>query len=355
MQGRAFGFLAVLGASWVAIRVAIATVAPSAQIPKADAITTPFPTIANFAPLPTFIAEPAHRNPHNKPVGHMVRSQAARSHKVRTNAASPVSRSQTWIEVGPATRFPSQPLSCPPDHSIGSPVPAAAFPLATQSSGAPKKRPFELYAYSFWRRGHAQPGLVGYGQYGGSQSAIIVHVPLLRFGGDKDIARLAVTGRLSVAHSLPSERELAAGLKWRPSLDIPVSVIAERRFRQDRPDAVAFFASGGWSDARLPLQFRLDGFGQAGVVSGSSGGVFVDAMLQARRPVGKIGPVGLSVGAGAWAGGQDEVLRVDMGPSVAADVPLAGAQVRLEASWRLRVAGNAPPGNGPAITLSTSF
>ena len=105
----------------------------------------------------------------------------------------------------------------------------------------------------------------------------------------------------------------------------------------------------------LPLNFRLDGFAQAGVVSGKSGGVFVDAILQAHRPVGKIGPTELSLSAGAWAGGQDEVLRVDIGPSLAADTPIGGARLRLEASWRLRVAGNAAPGNGPAITLSTSF
>lgn len=257
--------------------------------------------------------------------------------------------------MNPAIAFLGPLASPTPGHVVRTPVSLEALPFAPQRGAEAATRPFDVYAYSFWRRGNAQTGALGNGQYGGSQSAIIVNAPLLGFRADKATARLALTGRLAIAHGLPREREMAAGLKWRPLLDIPVTVIAERRLRQDRPDAFAFFVAGGQSELRLPMKFRLDGYGQAGVVSGKSGGAFVDAMLQARRPIAKIGPAILSAGAGAWAGGQDKLLRVDIGPSIAAEVPVAGARFRLEASWRLRVAGNANPGNGPAITLSTSF
>ena len=49
------------------------------------------------------------------------------------------------------------------------------------------------------------------------------------------------------------------------------------------------------------------------------------------------------------------MMRLDVGPSARAWVPAGPARFRIDASWRFRVAGDAPPGNGPAVTLSTSF
>ncbi|MCF8497577.1 MAG: hypothetical protein K9G32_03930 [Sphingomonadaceae bacterium] len=48
-------------------------------------------------------------------------------------------------------------------------------------------------------------------------------------------------------------------------------------------------------------------------------------------------------------------MRLDVGPSARAWVPAGPARLRIDASWRFRVAGDAQPGNGPAVTLSTSF
>lgn len=355
MQGRAFGFLALLGASWVAARIAIATVVSPARLPIVDAATTPLPTIANFASLPTFITEGEHWISTNDPVKQTARSRAGRPNIFRAKAVSPVFRRQTDPTASPTTPFPGQRPFSTPDHNARTPLTVAALSFATQGGVAAKTRPFDVYAYSFWRRGGAKTDILGSGEYGGSQSAIIADLPLLRFGKHRDMARLAVTARMAVAHGPHRERELAAGLKWRPSRDIPISVVAERRIRKDRSDAFAFFASGGRSDVPLPRTFKLDAYGQAGVVSGTSGGAFLDGMLQARRPAGKVGPAALLVGAGVWVGGQEDVLRVDIGPSLAARLPVAGAMFRVEASWRLRVAGNADPANGPAVSLSTSF
>lgn len=60
-------------------------------------------------------------------------------------------------------------------------------------------------------------------------------------------------------------------------------------------------------------------------------------------------------GAGIWGGGQDDLFRVDAGPSLRADIATGRANFRLTADWRFRIAGKAEPGDGPAITLSTSF
>ncbi|MFN3451057.1 MAG: hypothetical protein ACK4ZE_02785 [Sphingorhabdus sp.] len=215
--------------------------------------------------------------------------------------------------------------------------------------------PFEVYAYSFWRRGTSAAGSLGNGQYGGSQSAVIAAIPLLRFARAPGLPRLSLTGRASVAQGRLRERELAAGVRWRPVARLPVQVFAERRFREDRPDAFAALVAGGTSDVKMPLGFRLDSYGQAGFVSGQDGGPFADVAVQAHRPIAKTGRASLAAGAGIWGGGQDNVMRIDVGPNIRANVMAGGAQFQLDASWRFRIAGQAQPGNGPTVTLSTSF
>jgi hypothetical protein len=60
-------------------------------------------------------------------------------------------------------------------------------------------------------------------------------------------------------------------------------------------------------------------------------------------------------GAGAWAAAQPHVSRVDIGPHAELRLPLPGTNASLAADWRFRVAGNARPGSGPALTLAADF
>ncbi|MBB3941805.1 hypothetical protein GGR91_000027 [Sphingorhabdus rigui] len=245
------------------------------------------------------------------------------------------------LRISPAAFLPTDPDAVTP---IGAPLPN---PQAPQG--------FEVYAYSFWRHGSSPAGTLGNGQYGASQSAVIAAIPVLRFSGNPGLSRLSMAGRISVAHGSVRERELAAGVRWRPVARIPVQIIAERRFRQDRPDAFAALVAGGQSGVKLPLRFRLDGYGQAGFVSGQGGGPFADVAVQAHRPIAQSQRASFAIGAGVWGGGQDNVMRVDVGPNIRANVTTRGAVLQLDASWRWRVAGQAQPGHGPAVTLSTSF
>ena len=100
---------------------------------------------------------------------------------------------------------------------------------------------------------------------------------------------------------------------------------------------------------------RLDGYGQAGFVSGQGGGPFADVAVQAHRSIPQSQRASFAIGAGIWGGGQDNVMRIDIGPNMRANVRAGSALFQLDASWRVRVAGHAQPGNGPAMTLSTSF
>jgi hypothetical protein len=99
----------------------------------------------------------------------------------------------------------------------------------------------------------------------------------------------------------------------------------------------------------------MDGYGQAGFVSGQGGGPFADVAAHAHRPIAQSQRASFAIGAGIWAGGQDNVMRADVGPNMRANVSAGSALFQLDAGWRVRVAGNARPGNGPAVTLSTSF
>ena len=47
--------------------------------------------------------------------------------------------------------------------------------------------------------------------------------------------------------------------------------------------------------------------------------------------------------------------RLDIGPTAGGTLRVGKASLRLSADWRFRIAGNASPGDGPALTLSTAF
>ena len=78
--------------------------------------------------------------------------------------------------------------------------------------------------------------------------------------------------------------------------------------------------------------------------------LFADGALRLAR---RIGPV--EIGAGAWGAAQPGAARLDAGPSLSWRLPVAGAALRLQADWRFRIAGDAAPRSGPALTLAADF
>jgi len=341
MRGRAFGFIAILCTTWVAVRVGFTLISDGAKQVTARQYAS-----ANA------IAQPVTQLVRGRLLGNMAAKtkSAANNKKGRVAALIPEIIEPLYVD-------PKQPI-----YKIGGDWGSdekTPYPISSALVESPKKRgsmhPIQIYAYSFWRQGDTTPGVLGNGQYGGSQSALLVTVPLLRHKGYGSVTPVSFVGRASVAHNAPREREWATGLLWHLSNRFPAQLSIEQRFRPDRPDAVAAFVSGGHEGASLPLGFALDGYGQAGFVTGKSGGAFADAQLHALKKMARNEGFSLNAGAGAWAGGQSNIMRVDMGPSVRANLQAGAASLRLDASWRFRVAGKATPGDGPTITLSTSF
>ena len=342
MRGRAFAFIALLCATWVTARIGFTTIDTSdANKPDQQADADPV-RVKSVSPSPrsrTLTQQNSKRGA--VPYGRRIKNSDAMIAARPAVSAPFLFHAELPERINPSAFLPTGPdilsrVRAPPPNTSAA-------------------HPFEVYAYSFWRRGTSAAGTLGNGQYGGSQSAVIAAIPILRFPGKARLSRLALSGRVSVSHGNLRERELAAGLRLRPIDRLPVHIIAERRLREDRPDAFAVLVAGGQSDVPMPLGFRLDGYGQAGFVSGQGGGPFADVALQTHRPIAKSGRASLSAGAGIWGGGQDNVMRLDVGPNIRANIMAGGAQFQLDASWRFRVAGQAQPGNGPAVTLSTSF
>lgn len=146
--------------------------------------------------------------------------------------------------------------------------------------------------------------------------------------------------------------EVAAGARIQPVLGIPLWLTAERRQRLGSigsgRNAFALFAEGGVYQRSMPLRFSLDAYLQAGVVGFKTRDRFVDGGLTLTRPVYR----NFSGGFGIWGGAQPGVYRLDAGPRVTMNVR---NNVKVHVDWRQRLAGNAQPGSGPAITLAGDF
>jgi hypothetical protein len=229
------------------------------------------------------------------------------------------------------------------------------------SNNAPVSKSWQVYTYSFWRFAKSnQASLAAAGQYGGSQTGVVVTHRLRSLGAGE----LSLFGRAVISPGISQSQEFAAGLSMQLSRKLPVRLIAEHRLRSDARDVSAFYMTGSLEGQRLLGKLMLSGFGQAGVVhdAGAIDGKitgFLDAGIRAEQKLLNAKPLQLSIGAGAWAGGQRGKYagsqRLDIGPTIRLDTDFSGQPVRLHADWRFRIAGNAEPGSGPALTLSTGF
>ncbi len=178
-------------------------------------------------------------------------------------------------------------------------------------------------------------------------------------GGSQAGARLTynLDRKLALAMRMNSEigkrgGEVAAGLRFQPIARVPVWISAERRQRVGKygggRNAFALFAEGGLWGQKLPLGFQFDGYAQAGVVGLRKRDKFVDGAMTVTRPLtGRF-----SGGLGFWGGAQPGVYRVDAGPRLTYRLNDA---IAVHVDYRQRLAGNAEPGSGPAVTVAGNF
>ncbi|MFZ4690017.1 MAG: hypothetical protein ACOYLS_12315 [Polymorphobacter sp.] len=146
----------------------------------------------------------------------------------------------------------------------------------------------------------------------------------------------------------------AIGVRWTALKGVNISA--------ERLVSLGEFARDDWA---LRLAAGADGkrgrigwssYGEAGIIG--NGDVFAGVQARAGVPVLRLGKLSLLAGAGAWGSVQTggiTVSRFDLGPSLIARAPIGRANFELSADWRFRLAGNALPGSGPAVTISAGY
>ncbi len=210
--------------------------------------------------------------------------------------------------------------------------------------GSPRR--WSASAWLLIRRDGGSPALAPGGILGGSQGGARL---LYRLNGEA-VRPLALAARVS-APLRGRGAEAALGLDWRPVARLPVHVLAERRQGLDGGGRSAFAASiYGGASVGLPAGARLDAYAQAGAVGLRSRDLFADGAVRVGMPFGPV-----EIGGGAWGAAQPGAARLDAGPQMSLPLPLAGANLRLSADWRFRLAGDARPSSGPALAIGADF
>lgn len=253
-------------------------------------------------------------------------------------------------------RTPGAPVAAPVERRTAL---VAAPPLAP-AAPAPERRASRWTAdgWLLWRDDTTTPLASGRPSYGRSQVGAVARYSLAPASNHRPQAYLRAAAALQGAQ----EEEAALGLSARPLGAVPVRVAAELRVTQRdsqfaggtqlRPAAYAVTELAPQS---LPLGATAEAYAQAGYVGGQAHTAFVDGQVRVDRSVLRHDDFDLRAGGGAWGGAQRGSARVDVGPSAALTFRLGEARGRLAADYRFRVAGDAQPASGPALTLSAGF
>lgn len=191
--------------------------------------------------------------------------------------------------------------------------------------------------------------------YGASQVGAVVRYRL----APQAAQRPALYLRGSAALNGSREREAALGISARPIAGLSIAVAAEARVNAQPSGTrtrAAAFAYTEFAPVDLPLAARAEFYAQAGYVGGNFASAFADGQLRVDRRLIRLGRGELRAGGGIWGGAQKGASRLDVGPTAVVGMPIGErAGARLGVDWRFRVAGNAAPSSGPALTLSAGF
>jgi len=225
---------------------------------------------------------------------------------------------------------------------------------APMPSAAPDRHTASRWSgslYLFVREGGGDALAAG-GQLGGGQVGARVAWRLNPDGP----ARVALAARVYAPLNDRDGAEAAAGVDIYPLPGRPLRLSVERRFDiggKGRSAWSAYAAGGFWREVRPGIE--LDGYAQAGIVGAYSADPFADGALRITRRRDVAPGAALRLGGGAWAGAQPGVERLDIGPRIALTLPIAGKSITAAVEGRFRIAGDAAPGSGAALTLAADF
>ena len=328
--------LALALGGWLALRTAMLWPDPPRPAPDLRPPAAAAPTMSTG---PAFSASALVHAATPSPEG---RSDTAgrfeRGRVARPDA--PAAPSAPALATAAAVAAPLRPLQAMTESAP--PMPSLA-PFATAAPASPPAP--RRWSGSAWllARGQDRAALAPAGTLGGSQAGGRIWY---RIGHG-----LALSARLYLPLRQPRAGDVAAGLDWQPLPALPVHLLAERRqaIGRDGRSAFSLTAYGGLNRP-LTRRLRLDAYAQAGIVGLRERDLFVDGSARLSTSLGPI-----EIGAGVWGAAQPDLARLDAGPSLAWRLPVRRASLRLQADWRVRLAGDAAPGSGPALTLTMDF
>lgn len=198
-------------------------------------------------------------------------------------------------------------------------------------------------------RGGGRATALSPGQIGGGQAGARILYRIDR--------HLSAAARISTAIGGARQTEAALGIDWKPMDALPVHLMAERRIAIDRGGRHAWTlgAAGGVYDVRIAPGWRLDAYGEAGVVGVHRRDLYADGAARIARSIDMGGGTSLAIGGGLWGAAQPGASRLDIGPSAVLRLPVEHRSVAVALDWRERVLGHARPGSGLALTIATDF
>jgi hypothetical protein len=252
--------------------------------------------------------------------------------------SEPVSQIQAQAQTMPVQMQPDTSAMPPPSN----PAPPRRFPDLTVS------------AWAIVRPAGSLPNLATNGQLGASQAGVRIQQPLIR---DDQRTLIALNLRVSAPLDQRLGLEAGLGLAARPIKQVPIELIFERRVALDRGgrNALAVIAAGGFDDKPLVRKMTVSGYVQTGMVGFAQNDGFIDGALRVERALLDHSNRSLRLGAGLWGAAQPNVARIDAGPILAVKQRLGTANFRISAEYRWRLAGQARPASGPALSIGTDF
>ncbi|MFB2558840.1 hypothetical protein ACEWB4_07065 [Sphingobium sp. sgz301303] len=226
---------------------------------------------------------------------------------------------------------------------------AAPPPVPLAAPRSPDR--WRASAWTLWRAdGSGGTELVSAGRLGGSQTGLRVDYELT----PQARSRATAYARLTSALQRPSTPEAAVGLAFQPSRAIPVTLAAERRIALGKGarDATSLMAVGGFGPVDVAPRLQAEAYAQTGMVGLRRRDLFIDGKLSLLSPLARSR---VKIGGAISGGAQPGVSRLDIGPELQLRLPLPQMGARIAVEWRERIAGNARPGSGMAVTLAADF
>lgn len=234
------------------------------------------------------------------------------------------------------------------------------YPLLPTAVAAPGPAPARRWRADGWIMAREGSGFAGSPSasrlpgYGGSQAGAVLRYRLAPSSARDPF----LYARASRALTDGGETDVGVGAGVRPVASLPVTLLGELRITETPARTLvrpAVLAVGGLPPQRIDSATEAEAYAQAGYVGGAFATAFVDGQARIDRRIARAGEVEWRMGAGVWGGAQRGAVRLDVGPSASARFVLGEIPVRVSLDYRERVAGEAQPGSGIAVTVAGGF